>query len=188
MRGTGRLRATRRRQSFFAATVAAIVTCAVAAAAAGAAAPGWTTYGPAGLPVKLDLPSNWSSLPPLAGTRFYAVSGKEAYVELAVSAFHGKAADFVSSESVSVRKAYLALDPKAKLRSRTVSLPAGQAFEVIARITVHKMGAPDQALSIYDYSFLKKARVYEFPYAADTTKAGAYVGTFDTSVRTIRLG
>lgn len=166
------------------ASAAAVPTTAVAAKAA---APGWTSYHPANQPVTLALPSAWAVETPPPGIRFYALTGKDAYVETAVNTYDGAASDFVSSESASIRKAYLAADPKATLRSRTAALPAGKAFEVIARLVVQKKGSPAQSLTVYDYSFLHHGHAYEFLYAADTTKVGTYVSTFDQSVRSIRF-
>jgi hypothetical protein len=181
-----------RRHRYLTATILAVVACScaaipVAADAAGAAEPGWTTYHPAHQPVTLALPTTWAMEAPPQGIRFYALFGKDAYVELAVSTYKGEASDFVATESTSVRKAYLKQDPKATLRSRTIALPAGKAFEVIARLAVKAKGAPSQALSIYDYSFLNRGHVYEFLYAVETAKTGSYTSTFDRSVRSIRF-
>lgn len=171
-------------------TVFLAVLCAASIPSLGLGArPGWTQYTPLHLPVTVGLPLSWSiSGSPPQGTRFYATvpPGGIDYVELLYSSYAGRASDFVSTMSARARQYYLTQDPKASIRSRTITLPGGKAFEVITSL-IRTNGSRSYPLSIDDYSFLHGGHVYEFLYLCETPKVGVYFPVFSQSARTIRF-
>jgi hypothetical protein len=169
---------------------AALVLLAVAVgttARGGSAADGWTALYPLHQPLSLSLPTTWTNSEPPAGTRFYAQSPTaDANVELYVGAFPGRAATFTSTMFRRAREVYLAQDPNATIRSRTLTLPAGRAIEVITRL-VRSSGSRSYPLSVQSYAFLHEGIVYEFVYLTLTPKVGTYVPIFEKSARSIRF-
>lgn len=147
----------------------------------------WTTLYPVGQPVSLSLPSSWQNTQPPQGESFYSFSPDSyANVQLTVSTYAGAAASFSSDLYKRARQVYLAQDPKATIRSRTVALPAGHAFEVITRV-VRRVGSRSYPLSVQSYAFLHRGKVFEFVYLTYTPRVGVYFPLFDRSARSIRF-
>jgi hypothetical protein len=95
-----------------------------------------------------------------------------------VSAYPGSSAAFTAAAYRAARQTYLAQDPKASIQSRTVSLPGGRAFEVIASL-VRRSGSHSYPLSVKTYTFLRGGKVYQFVYLTLTPKAGTYFPVFE---------
>jgi hypothetical protein len=93
----------------------------------------------------------------------------------------------LASETVAnAHKLFRTEDPKASIRSRSVSLPVGKAEEVIVRERVERDGRfVDMVINIY--VFLHGHRSYQFAYASAADRLAVYLPIFDRSVRSIRF-
>lgn len=157
------------------------------ASVAGAGTSGWTTFYPVHVPVTFNLPATWEAAAPPQGSRFYAQTPLgDANVMLNVSQYQGAASGFVADMYSRARQVYLAQDPQASVRSRKISLPAGEGFEVIGKL-VRKLGSRSYPLSVESYVFLHGHQAYEFVYTTLTPKAASYFPTFDLSAHSIRF-
>jgi hypothetical protein len=169
-------------------TIAAVAAVLAPLPATGAADASWTTARVVRLPVTLALPTSWAVFAPSGTTRFFAQAGtRDAYVTLVESGYGGPPSGFAQTELTNARKVYLRQDPKAAISSKTVTLPGGEALEVVTRL-VRGTGKHATPLSITDYAFLRAGRVYEFTYVTATPKAGTYAAVFGKSARSIRFG
>jgi hypothetical protein len=121
------------------------------------------------------------------GVIFYAgTADKTAALSLGVGLFTGSWSAFVSHLYGSARQAYLVQDPKASIRSRTVTLPGGRAFQVIVSWVAHD-GTHAYPEYIVHYDLLKNGRQYDFEYICGSKLASAYVPVFAASARSIRF-
>jgi hypothetical protein len=138
--------------------------------------------------VRLSLPISWANEPPPTGASVFSRSpDTSSSVELDVSAYSGTPAEFTAAAYRAARQTYLAQDPKARIRSQTVALPAGRVFEVTARL-VRRAGSRTYPLSVIVYTFLRGGKLYQFVYITLTPKVGTYVPIFERSARSIRFG
>ncbi|HEX4521273.1 MAG TPA: hypothetical protein VH063_16955 [Gaiellaceae bacterium] len=166
-------------------TVLATATAASAARVNGA----WTTFYPVGQPVTVSLPSSWQNSQPSGhGEVFFAESPDAiSTLELLVSRYGAPAAGFASDMARRARQVYLAQDPHAVVRSRRVTVSAGNGLEVITSL-VRRQGSKSYPLSVESYAFLRHGKIYEFVYLTLTPEAGEYFPVFDRSVHSIRFG
>jgi hypothetical protein len=169
-------------------TFAALIVVAVASAAADAAqSSSWTTFYPRHYPVTVQLPDTWQTSTPEAQSAFLAYAPtRYAAVDLAVGTYVASWTSFIKQEYKLSRNVYLQLDPNAQLHSRTVSLPGGRAYELIATFTEHSGGRayPEH---IVHYDFLVDGHQYDFRYTCGSKTVGTYGPLFDASARSIRF-
>jgi hypothetical protein len=174
-------------QAFAVGTIA--VGCAFAVTSmAGAAGPaaGWTTFSPKHAPVTIQLPDSWKVV--AAGNPdevFRALATNGTYLDIYAKPEGSLTwSAYIKAEYSAVRKHYVSLDAKASVQTRTVSLPSGAAFEVIARYT-QRNGSHSYPQYVRNYNILRKGTGYDFQYVASSQLAASEVPVFTTSARSI---
>jgi hypothetical protein len=133
----------------------------LAATAIVASATGAASVHPAGLPVSLTLPSNWTAGGASKTAVFSAGGGTGHLAVTKGGSFPSTVpfALFVETETSSAAKAYKAEDPKAVVSGKKVTLPSGPAVKIDA--TVRHNGAP---VSVTLYSLLHNGVTYHFTF------------------------
>lgn len=135
---------------------------------------GWLTFRP-GLTVRFALPPGWhdeTGLQAQVASFYAAPSDQQASVSLSVSSFASTWEPFVAQLYVAARSVYRIEDPAARIRSRTVRLPGGRAFELIVSL-VGPHTSTSSPETIEDYEFLHGGSDYDFEY----TCAGGTIST-----------
>lgn len=171
---------------FFVLTVSMLLTAATAADA-GRSSGGWTTLYPVRQPVTLSLPVSWQTEAPSGLDEVFFSQSPDtlASVEILVSSYQGSPATFAADMSRRARAVYLAQDPKARVRSRTITRPEA-GLEVITSL-VRRENSKAYPLSVESYAYLHHGKIYEFVYLTLTPKIGTYYPVFARSAGSIRF-
>ena len=155
----------------------------VAAMAVVASAAGAASIHPAGLPVSLTLPSNWTAGGATKTAVFNAGGGAGHLAVTKGGSFPSTVpfAWFVKTETSSAAKAYKAEDPKAVVSGKKVTLPSGPAVKINA--TVRHNGAP---VTITLYSLLHNGVTYHFTFFTNGGASAADRAAFANIAKSIR--
>jgi hypothetical protein len=166
-----------------------VAVAALSATAANAAAPTWSTYFVLHQPLSLALPDSWSTLASTEGDSFNAGSGEGgAYAQVFVNRNEGATqAQYFAGIQVAARNTYLEQDPKAVIRVRTMTLPAGKTLEVIAQLTRIESAQPLH-LWIQNYNFFYKGLGYDVLFECPSPEDTTFLPVFRAIVQTMRFG
>lgn len=162
---------------------------AATAQASDAGTPVWTPYYAVHQPLSLQAPPTWDAHP-LDSSQILnvwnPVSG--AYVAAYLDSTPVTSSEvFFSDLESDVLDQYLQIDPKATVRWHIVSLPAGQALEVIAQLDIHD-GSNVVPTRIQTYNIVVGTTAYYIQYRCNTQYDSVDIPVFNASAQTIRVG
>jgi hypothetical protein len=155
--------------------VLALAAIAVSAASA-------VSIRPAGLPVKLTLPSGWASAG-ASKTAVFSASGGAGHLAVTKGGTFPAGLPFAlfeKTETQSATKAYKAEDVHAVVSGKKVALPSGPAVQINA--TVHHGGAP---VSIVLYSLLHNGVTYHFTFFVNGAASAADRAAFASIAKSL---
>jgi hypothetical protein len=158
-----------------------VVLAATALVASAAAA---ESIHPAGLPLKLTLPSGWSP-GGASKTAVFNANGGAGHLAVTKGGTFPKGVAFsffVQTEKDSAVKAYKAEDAHAVVSGKKITLPSGPTVQINA--TVHHGGAP---VSITLYSLLHNGVTYHFTFFTNGAATAGDKAAFAAIAKSIKF-
>lgn len=143
-----------------------------------------------GKPVTIGLPAYWYADKAPAPAVFVAYDpARVAYVDLSITKVGSQSfAEFAAGYAAGSRQYSLSLDPKARVRSQRVTVPAGPTEEVIATLRATSAQGKKEVLSTYAFGVLHDGVDYSFTFVCPAAKLSKYLGTFERAVRSVKIG